>query len=173
MSNQLYYAISGFFTLLIGLPLAFNPIILVVLYYLITKLLFKVLNKTPTELDNIKNNILENSAIKKNIEKIIYYIKLVTDFIFNLINIIYINPLKAMVNYQTKWIEWISEGKATSYVVELVTDSINFIVFQIQEIIVFSFKWVNIETSGIIPELDVGVIDLPEESFLLKDLFDF
>jgi len=173
MSNQLYYAISGFFTLLIGLPLAFNPIILVVLYYLITKLLFKVLNKTPTELDNIKNNILENSAIKKNVEKIIYYIKLVTDFIFNLINIIYINPLKAMVNYQTKWIEWISEGKATSYVVELVTDSINFIVFQIQEIIVFSFKWVNIETSGIIPELDVGVIDLPEESFLLKDLFDF
>jgi len=173
MSNQLYYAISGFFTLLIGLPLAFNPIILVVLYYLITKLLFKVLNKTPTELDNIKNNILENSAIKKNVEKIIYYIKLVTDFIFNLINIIYINPLKAMVNYQTKWIEWISEGKATSYVVELVTDSINFIVFQIQEIIVFSFKWVNIKTSGIIPELDVGVIDLPEESFLLKDLFDF
>ena len=73
MSNQLYYAISGFFTLLIGLPLAFNPIILVPLYYLITKLVFKVFNKTPTELDNIKNNILEKLTLKHIIATISYY----------------------------------------------------------------------------------------------------
>lgn len=173
MSNQLYYAISGFFTLLIGLPLAFNPIILVPLYYLITKLVFKVFNKTPTELDNIKNNILEKLTLKYIIATISYYMKVVTDFIFNLINIIYINPLKSVVNYQTRWIEWISSGNASSYVVELVTDAINFIIFQIQEMVNSAFDWTNRKTGGLIPKLGLDVIDLPEDAYILKGLFRF
>ena len=166
MSNQLYYAISGFFTLLIGLPLAFNPIILVLLYYLITKIVFKLFNKTPTELDNI----LEKLTLKHIIATISYYMKVVTDFIFNWINIIYINPLKSIVNYQTRWIEWISSGKAGDYIIEFIMDTINFLIFQIQELINSGFEWANSKTGGIIPKLSIDLVDLPEEAYVL-DIF--
>ena len=166
MSNQLYYAISGFFTLLIGLPLAFNPIILVVLYYLITKIVFKLFNKTPTELDNI----LEKLTLKHIIATISYYMKVVTDFIFNWINIIYINPLKSIVNYQTRWIEWISSGKAGDYIIEFIMDTINFLIFQIQELINSGFEWANSKTGGIIPKLSIDLVDLPEEAYVLDVL---
>jgi len=167
MSNQLYYAISGFFTLLIGLPLAFNPIILVALYYLITKIVFKLFNKTPTELDNI----LEKLTLKHIIATISYYMKVVTDFIFNWINIIYINPLKSIVNYQTRWIEWISSGKAGDYIIEFIMDAINFVIFQIQELINSGFEWANSKTGGIIPKLSIDLVDLPEEAYVLYDIF--
>ena len=167
MSNQLYYAISGFFTLLIGLPLAFNPIILVVLYYLITKIVFKLFNKTPTELDNI----LEKLTLKYIIATISYYMKVVTDFIFNWINIIYINPLKSIVNYQTRWIEWISSGKAGDYIIEFIMDAINFVIFQIQELINSAFKWANSNTGGIIPKLTIDLVDLPKGAYLLDNYF--
>ena len=166
MSNQLYYAISGFFTLLIGLPLAFNPIILVLLYYLITKIVFKLFNKTPTELDNI----LEKLTLKHIIAAISYYMKVVTDFIFNWINIIYINPLKSIVNYQTRWIEWISSGKAGDYIIEFIMDAINFVIFQIQEMINSAFEWANSNTGGIIPKLTIDLVDLPEEAYVLDVL---
>jgi hypothetical protein len=165
MSNQLYYAISGFFTLLIGLPLAFNPIILVVLYYLITKIVFKLFNKTPTELDNI----LEKLTLKHIIATISYYMKVVTDFIFNWINIIYINPLKSIVNYQTRWIEWISSGKAGDYIIEFIMDAINFVIFQIQEMINSAFEWANSNTGGIIPKLTIDLVDFPKGAAYLLD----
>ena len=167
MSNQLYYAISGFFTLLIGLPLAFNPIILVALYYLITKIVFKLFNKTPTELDNI----LEKLTLKYIIATISYYMKVVTDFIFNWINIIYINPLKSIVNYQTRWIEWISSGKAGDYIIEFIMDAINFVIFQIQELINSAFEWANSNTGGIIPKLTIDLVDLPKGAYLLDNYF--
>jgi len=172
MSNQLYYAISGLFTLLIGLPLAFNPIILVPLYYLITKIVFNVFNKTPTELDNIENYLIEALYLKYIIAKISYYMKVVTDFIFNLINIIYINPLKWVVNYQTKWIEWISSINASSYFLGLLTDSINFIIFQIQETINFGFNWASTQTAGLVKKNPVGIVDLPLNAYILGDIFN-
>lgn len=169
--NQLYYILSGFFTLLIGIPLGLNPILLVLFYYLITKLIFKVLSKNPKELDNIQENIVNTLNLNAITTGIANFIKAVSDFIFNIIDILYLKPFGAIVNYSSKWIEWISSGKAGDYIVEFIMDTINFVIFQIQELINSGFEWANSKTGGIIPKLSIDLVDLPEEAYVLDDIF--
>jgi len=172
MSNTLYYAISGFFTLLIGIPFRLNPVILILFYYLITKLVFKVFNKNPKELDNIQEKIIEVLNLNYFFTVIANVIKAVTDFFYNLFDMFWLKPLKAILNYSNEWIDWISSGKAWDYVIEFVMDTINFLIFQIQELINSAFKWANKETEGFIPEESIKLVDLPEEAYVLDDIFN-
>jgi len=170
MSNTLYYAISGFFTLLIGIPFRLNPVVLILFYYLITKLIFKVFNKNPKELDDIQEKIIEVLNLNYLFTVIANVIKAVTDFFYNLFDMFWLKPFRAIINYSNKWIEWISSGKAGDYVIELVMDVINFLIFQIQELINNAFIAAN-KTFDVIPKLDLKLVDLPEEAYVLDDIF--
>lgn len=167
---MLYYILSGFLTFLIDRKSSF--IFLIILYYIITNLVFRLFNKNPKELISIKEKITKTLNLDYIFTGIANAIKAVTDFFYNLFDMFWLKPLRAVVDYSIKWIEWISSGKAGDYIIELVMDTINFVIFQIQELINSAFKWANKETEGFIPEESIKLVDLPEEAYVLNDIFN-
>lgn len=165
---MLYYILSGFLTFLIDRKSSF--IFLIILYYIVTNLVFRLFNKKPEELIIIKDAIYKTLNVDYIFTGIANAIKAVTDFFYNLFDMFWLTPLRAVMKYSNKWVEWISSGKAGDYVIELVMDTINFLIFQIQELINNAFIVAN-KTFDVIPKLDLKLVDLPEEAYVLDDIF--
>jgi hypothetical protein len=192
------YIYTAFFTIIIGIVMKLTNPVMFLLYYPVTKLVFKVIKKDTKKLDDfylaipnffnftkitdfifnwiIKPPITALTAIVNFISKaVIFMFNKVPTYVFNLIsnaiNLFVINPLKWLKNYSTQWTDWIISGKASDYVIEIIMGTINFLIFQIQEMLNTGLKAANNASRGIIPEIELKNVNLPMDAYVLQGRF--
>jgi len=192
------YIYTVFLTIILGIILKLTNPVMFLLYYPVTKLVFKVIKKDTKKLDDfylaipnffnftkiidfifnwiIKPPITALTAIVNFISKaVIFMFNKVPTYVFNLIsnaiNLFVINPLKWLKNYSTQWTDWIISGKASDYVIEIIMGTINFLIFQIQEMLNTGLKAANNASGGIIPEIKLKNVNLPMDAYVLQGRF--
>jgi len=152
-----------------------TALLLFVLFYLITNVVFKIFGIVPKELNQFYAGLSTALAgfIKLITEKIIIpatslSIKLIDNIIYFPRTLI-LDPITTFMNSLYKIGIWLTDGTASDYVAIYILNIISYFIFQLQSLLNSAVRW-GFKLLGL-GFTDIKVVDLPDTSYIFSGLF--
>jgi len=152
-----------------------TALLLFVLFYLITNVVFKIFGIVPKELNQFYAGLSTALAgfIKLITEKIIIpatslSIKLIDNIIYFPRTLI-LDPITTFMNSLYKIGIWLTDGTASDYVAIYILNIISYFIFQLQSLLNSAVR-VGFKLLGL-GFTDIKVVDLPDTSYIFNGLF--
>ena len=152
-----------------------TALLLFVLFYLITNVVFKIFGIVPKELNQFYAGLSTTLAgfIKLITEKIIIpatslSIKLIDNIIYFPRTLI-LDPITTFMNSLYKIGIWLTDGTASDYVAIYLLTCISFFICQLQSLLNSAVRW-GFKLLGL-GFTDIKVVDLPDTSYIFNGLF--
>jgi len=152
-----------------------TALLLFVLFYLITNVVFKIFGIVPKELNQFYAGLSTTLAgfIKLITEKIIIpatslSIKLIDNIIYFPRTLI-LDPITTFMNSLYKISIWLTDGTASDYAAIYILNIISYFIFQLQSLLNSAvragFKLLGLGFT------DIKVVDLPDSAYIFNGLF--
>ena len=152
-----------------------TALLLFVLFYLITNVVFKIFGIVPKELNQFYAGLSTALAgfIKLITEKIIIpatslSIKLIDNIIYFPRTLI-LDPITTFMNSLYKIGIWLTDGTASDYVAIYILNIISYFIFQLQSLLNSAVR-VGFKLIGL-GFTDIKVVDLPDSAYIFDGLF--